>query len=337
MKESINCAILGLGRLGYWHACNLAKIKGANLTCVVDPLEGRAEQAARELGAEKWSQDVEDIIKDDNIEAVVIVTPTSTHAELLTKMADAKKHIFVEKPLTQYVSEADQVIDVIRKNQVFCQVGFMRRFDPDYAEAKRRIQNGDIGQPLYFKGVSRDGNIPPVEFLKNSGGIFLDLAIHEYDIARYLLDQEISEIHSTGSVLLHSFMKDLNDADSANSYLTFDQGAAGDIEASWIAHNVYDVRGEVIGSEGAIQIGSMRRRNINILNKSGSRHELISDFPAKFKDAYYLEVEHFIDSLRKSKAPLCNEIDGRIALEAAAAATKSFHTNKPVKLQAIYS
>jgi scyllo-inositol 2-dehydrogenase (NAD+) len=335
MKETIRTAVLGLGRLGYWHAENLvSKIKGAQLVSVVDPLEGRAEQVARELGVKNWSQDPNDIFEDDTIDAVVIVTPTSTHADMITRAAKSGKQIFVEKPLTHTLEEADEVIKVINENKVSCQVGFMRRFDPAYAEAKKRIDAGDIGQPIYFKGVSRDGNVPPEEFIKHSGGIFLDVAIHDYDIARYLMGQEIATITSTGNILMNSnkFMEKYNDVDQAMTYFTFDSGAAGDIETMRIAPYAYDIRGEVVGTEGSIQIGSMRYNDVKVLTSKGSIHDLIPDFPTRFNDAYLLEMVHFIDSLRKGIKPNCTEIDGKAALEISVAATKSFVSGETVQL-----
>ncbi|WP_342048381.1 inositol 2-dehydrogenase [Bacillus sp. OTU530] len=335
MKESIRTAVLGLGRLGYWHAENLvSKVKGAQLVSVADPFEGRAEQVARELGVNKWSQNPNDVLEDDNIDAVVIVTPTSTHADMIKRAARNGKQIFVEKPLTHTLEEADDVIQVIQEHNVTCQVGFMRRFDPAYAEAKRRIEAGDIGKPLYFKAVSRDGNVPPEEFIKHSGGIFLDVAIHDYDLARYLMGQEVTSVTSTGNILMQSnkFMEKYNDVDQAMTYLTFDSGAAGDVETMRIAPYAYDIRGEVIGTEGSIQIGSMRYHDVNILTSKGSTHNLIPDFPTRFKDAYLLEMINFIDCLREGKKPICTEVDGKVALEIATAATKSFVSGETVQL-----
>lgn len=335
MKEVIRCSVLGLGRLGYWHAESLAsKVKGAKLVSVIDPLEGRAEQVARELGVEKWSRNPDDAFEDDNIDAVIIVTPTSTHADMIKRAAENGKQIFIEKPLTQELVEADEAIKVIREHKITCQVGFMRRFDPAYAEAKKRIEAGDIGQPLYFKGVSRDGNVPHEEFIKHSGGIFLDVAIHDYDIARFLMNQEVASITSTGNVLLESnnFMKKYNDVDQGLSYINFDSGAAGDIETMRIAPYAYDIRGEVIGTEGAIQIGSMRNNDVKIFTNKGSYNDLIQDFPTRFQNAYLLEMVHFIECLQKGEKPACTEIDGKAALEIAAAATKSFNTGETVHI-----
>ncbi len=338
MAEVIRCAVLGLGRLGYWHAENLAsKVKGAKLVKVIDPLEGRAEQVANELGAEKWSQNPMDAFEDDQIDAVVIVTPTSTHAEMIKLAANHGKHIFVEKPITQTVSEADDVIQVIRGTNVTLQVGFMRRFDPAYAEAKKRILAGDIGTPLYFKGVSRDGNVPHEEFIKHSGGIFLDVSIHDFDIARFLMGQDITSISSSGSIINPSnlFMKKYDDVDQALTFCTFESGAAGDIETSRVAPYAYDIRGEVVGTEGAIQIGSMRNNDVKILTKQGSLQDTIQDFPSRFQDAYLLEMIHFIDALHKGKETSCTAEDGKAALEIAIAATQSFKTGQTVDLKKV--
>jgi scyllo-inositol 2-dehydrogenase (NAD+) len=335
MKEQIRCAVLGLGRLGYWHAENLAhNIKGAKLVSVVDPLDGRAEKVAAELGVEKWSKNPDDVFHDPDIEAVIIVTPTSTHAEMIKKAAQCKKQIFTEKPITQTLEEADEVIRAIRENNVFCQVGFMRRFDAAYAEAKRRIDAGDIGKPLYFKGVTRDGAMPPAEFIKNSGGLYLDFSIHDYDAARFLMGAEVTTVTAHGSVLQHHVVAQFNDVDHALTYLTFDSGGAGDIEASRNVTYGYDIRGEVIGTDGAIQIGSLRYHDVRILTPKGSVHDIIPDFPVRFKDAYLNEMAYFIECLRTNQPPSVNEADGKAALEIAVAATESYRTGKTVQLGA---
>lgn len=336
MKESIKCAVLGLGRLGYWHAENLAsKVLGAKLVKVIDPMEGRAEQVAKELGVNKWSQDPNEAFLDDEIDAVVIVTPTSTHAEMIKKAANHGKHVFVEKPVTQNVEQADEVIKAIEANRTFCQVGFMRRFDPAYVAAKKRIAAGDIGKPLYFKGVSRDGNVPHEDFIKNSGGIFLDVAIHDYDIARFLMEDDVHSIQCSGNILLESngFMEKYQDVDQGLSTIRFKSGAAGDIETMRIAPYGYDIRGEVIGTEGAIQIGSMRENDIRLFTNNQTSYDLVQDFPARFLDAYLLEMIHFIDSLRKGEQPLCTAEDGKKALEIAEAATRSFNNGETVLLR----
>ncbi|MCM3652280.1 inositol 2-dehydrogenase [Metabacillus litoralis] len=333
MKEKIRCAVIGVGRLGYWHAENLAtRIKGAELVTIVSSRKESAEKVARELGVKKWTNNPQEIFEDPSIDAVVIVTPTKTHAELIIQAARSKKHIFVDKPLTETLEEAEMVIQEINKNNVFCQVGFMRRFDPAYAEAKRRIENGDIGQPIYFKGLSRDPGSPPEDYIKTSGGIFLDLCIHEYDIARFLMGDEVKSVKAFGDVLIHPFMNKYQDVDQSMTFMTFKNGASCDIEGSRNSSFGYDIRGEVIGTEGTIQIGSLQHHDIKILTSKGSAYDNVPNFPIKFKESFLNELSHFIECLQKNERPQVSEIDGKIALEIAEAATKSFKTKETVVL-----
>ncbi|WP_342048378.1 inositol 2-dehydrogenase [Bacillus sp. OTU530] len=333
MKEKIRCAIFGVGRLGYVHAENLAaRIKGAELVTVVASRKESAEKAARELGAKRWTTNPQEVFEDPTIDAVVIVTPTKLHAPLIIQAAKSKKHIFVDKPLTETLEEAEMVIREIRENNVYCQVGFMRRFDPAYAEAKRRIENGDIGQPIYFKGVSRDPGSPPEAYIQTSGGIFLDLAIHEYDIARFLIGDEVKSVKTLGNVLVHPFMNKYGDVDQSITFMNFQNGASCDIEASRNSTFGYDIRGEVVGTEGSIQIGSLQHHDIKILTSRGSAYDNIPSFPIKFKDAFQYELAHFIECLQKDERPQVTEIDGKISLEIAVAATKSFQTKETVML-----
>jgi len=333
MKEQIRCAVLGLGRLGSWHAENLAsKVPGAELVYVADPSGNVAEDVARELSVKKWTKNPNEVFQEADIDAIIIATPTSTHGDMIKKAIAAGKHIFVEKPITQDLSEANEIVQLIENSDVFCQVGFMRRYDPAYAEAKRRILAGDIGKPIYFKGVSRDPVAPSPEYVKNSGGMFLDMSIHDYDIARFLMDSEVKSIVANGSVLVNPFMKKFNDVDQSITYLTFESGAAGDIEGSRNAHYGYDIRGEVIGTEGTILIGSVKNHDIKVLTKSGSTYDIVPDFPTRFKDAYVIEMIDFIDSLQNNRTPKVTEIDGKAALEIALKAKESFETGLMIHL-----
>lgn len=332
---TIRCAVLGLGRLGYHHAKNVAthQVGGAELVSVVDPMEGRAEEVAREFGLTKWTQNPDDVFADPDIDAVIIVTPTSTHADMIKKAARHGKPIFVEKPLTQNIEEADEIIQTIKENNVICQVGFMRRFDPAYAEAKRRIEAGDIGKPIYFKGITRDAGSPPAEFIKHSGRMFLDVSIHDYDIARYLMGAEISSVSAHGRVLMHLFMEEFKDVDQAVTYVEFDSGAAGDIEASRNSPYGHDIRTEIIGTKGSLFIGTLRNQNVTLLNFKGSNYEIIPDFQTRFNDAYRLELVHFIECVQNKQTPKVTEADGKTNLQIAIAATESFDSGKTVKLE----
>ncbi|WP_077319593.1 inositol 2-dehydrogenase [Virgibacillus proomii] len=333
MKKEIRCAIFGVGRLGMVHAENMMnRIPGLEVVTVVTTREESAKRAANELGIANWTTNSQEVFQDPSIDAVIIATPTKTHAELIIQAANSRKHIFVDKPLTETLEEADQVIKAVEENQVYCQVGFMRRFDPSYLAAKRRIVQGDIGKPLYFKGLSRDPGSPPEAFIKTSGGIFLDLCIHEYDIARFLLDDEVESVWAFGDVLVHPFMKKYGDVDQSITFLTFKNGATASIEGSRNSTFGYDVRGEVVGTEGAIQIGALQHHNNIILKQNNSYHDNTPDFILKFEAGFLAEMVHFVDCIQNNRRPLVDEVDGKKSLAVAVAATESFRKKEKVTL-----
>ncbi|TWM30087.1 scyllo-inositol 2-dehydrogenase (NAD(+)) [Bacillus paralicheniformis] len=334
MTERVRCAVLGLGRLGYYHAKNLkTEVPGALLAAVADPAEGRAREIAAELGVEKWFEDPFECLRDPEIDAVVIVTPTSTHAEVIKQAAECGKQIFVEKPLTLNLEESIEVISKVKETGVICQVGFMRRFDPAYADAKRRIDAGEIGKPIYYKGFTRDFGSPPAEFIKKSGGIFVDCSIHDYDIARYLMGAEITAVSGHGKVLKHAFMPGCHDVDQALTYMEFDSGAAGDAEASRNSSYGHDIRAEIIGTDGSIFIGTLRNPAVTVRTGQGSSYNIIPDFQARFHEAYCLELQHFAECVRNKTKPIVTEVDAAVNLEIALAATESWSTGKTVKIQ----
>ena len=334
MKGKVVCAVIGSGRLGLVHANNLIRnIPEAEVKYIVTSRQETAKKAAKELGIPNWTNKIGDVLEDESIDAVVIGTPTSTHAELILKAAKYKKHVFVDKPITRTTEEADEVIASIQKNQIICQVGFMRRFDPAYADAKRRIERGDIGQPIHYRGISRDPGSPPESFIKTSGGIFLDLCIHEYDMARFLMGSEVESIQTFGEVLVHPFMNKYGDVDQSLSYLTFESGVTADIEGSRNSSYGYDIRGEVLGTEGMIQIGSIQNDDNVILTKNKSYFDNIPSFPSYFKDAFLKELEHFIYCVKNKEKPKINEIDGKMALQISEAAIKSFKEKRKVNIQ----
>jgi scyllo-inositol 2-dehydrogenase (NAD+) len=278
--------------------------------------------------------DAGEVFGDPDIDAVVIATPTPTHAALIVQAAQSGKHIFVEKPLTLNPDEADDVLRVVREHKVACQVGFMRRFDPAFVEAKKRIARGDIGRPIYYKGVSRDPYSPPAEFIRASGGMFADMMIHDFDMARFLLASEATSVSAHGSVLVHPFMRKLGDVDQAVAYVTFASGAAGDMEASRNAKYGYDIRVEIMGTEGTIAVGSLKYHDLQIWTPQGSTHDIVPHFPEKFRDAYLLEMIHFIDCVRNGERPSVTEEDGKAALQIAVAARRSFESGRTVSLSA---
>ncbi|CAG7655760.1 Gfo/Idh/MocA family oxidoreductase [Paenibacillus allorhizosphaerae] len=333
MPDKVRVAVMGLGRAGNRHAAHLAAgIPGAELAGVFDPNGALVEKAALEWGVRGSARSADDWMEDPAIHAVVIAAPTPLHGALIKQAAASGKHVFVEKPLTGRLDEADEIIEAVERSSIVCQVGFMRRFDPAYAEAKRRIAAGDIGKPIYFKAVSRDPGSPPAEFIKHSGGIFLDMAIHEYDMARFLMNSEVSSVTAHGQVLVHDFMKPLGDIDQSLTYMTFNSGAAGDAEVGRNAFYGYDIRGEVIGTEGSIAIGSLKHHDIRIQTRSGSLHDIVPSFPQRFQEAFRMELVHFIECVRTNQKPSVTERDGKAALAIALAAQQSYETGATVNI-----
>lgn len=332
MTRKIRSAVLGLGRLGYWHAVNVSKIRNAELAAVCDMNHETAKRVAKELEVPFYTANPDDIFQDESIQAVIIASPTSTHFDLLKKAAESGKAIFVEKPLTINLNEALEIQAIIKKNKTICQVGFMRRFDPAYDAAKKRIDAGDIGDPIYFRGISRDPHAPHEEFIQHSGGMFVDVSIHDFDIARYLMNSEVTSVSAHGRVLKYPFMEKYADVDQSLTYMEFSSGAAGDAEASRNAYYGYDIRAEVIGTEGSIFIGNLRQHDIHILTKAGATHDILPDFPTRFVEAYNLELVDFYRVVNEHDTPRVTVEDGVKALEIALAARESLHTGQKVEL-----
>jgi len=327
MKEMISVALIGLGRLGISHVENLLKIRNFNLKVVCDNKLEIAQEVAIKYGIPKFTERTEDIFEDESIQAVVIVSSTTTHFELVTGALKAGKAVFVEKPLTIDLEESLQIEQVLVETNGFCQIGFMRRFDFDYMEAKRAINEGAIGQPIYFKSISRDPYAPPLSFIERSGGIFIDLMIHDIDLAHYLMGTTVSEIAAFGSIIKYPDFSQAGDVDQALAFLKFENGYIGDLEGSRNAFYGYDVRTEVIGTEGTLLIGSNRKSNVQILTGSGNRHEIIPVFQERFTSAYVNELSAFANAIEQGLPSLATVSDSIRALKVAHAATQSFKQN----------
>ncbi|MCL6454878.1 MAG: Gfo/Idh/MocA family oxidoreductase [Alicyclobacillus sp.] len=333
MNREIRCAVLGVGRLGYRHAVNLAtKVKGATLTAVSDALPEVAERVARELDVPTWSTNPDELIARDDVDAVIVVTPTDTHAAFAKRVASAGKALFLEKPLTLDLQEAGEVVKAVQQSGILCQIGFMRRFDPAYAHARNRILAGDIGEPLYFKGISRDPTAPPVAYVAASGGIYLDQSIHDYDVARFLMGQEVTEVQAMGSVLFSKEVATHGDVDQALTYLRFGNGAAGDVEAYRNAFYGYDIRAEILGTEGTLVVSGLQYHNVTLLQPRRSSYDVLPGFLERFSDAYVLEMEHFIDCVQKGEQPTVGVRDGFEALAIGTAARQSYRAGSFVSV-----
>src|SRR6202045_1923905 len=252
-RETIGVAFLGLGRMGETHLRNLGAISGVRVVVVADPQVERAEHGRVMSGAESALTEPEKAIAHPGVDAVVIVTPTDTHARLIEAAANAGKAVFSEKPIALDLAETERIVKVVRERKVPVQLGFMRRYDPGYARAKAKIEAGELGKLETFRALSRDTYPPSLEFLLGSGGLFLDMSVHDLDLARFLVG-EVEEVYAWGSVLIDERFAQANDADTAGTLLKFRNGGWGVMETSRRSNWGYDTRTEVAGSVGKVVV-----------------------------------------------------------------------------------
>jgi scyllo-inositol 2-dehydrogenase (NAD+) len=265
---------------------------------------------------------------------VVIVSPTSTHKEVVLEAAKCGLPIFCEKPLSISLPEARAMLSTVEQTGVFFQMGFMRRFDKGYVGAKSKIDEGLIGTPVVFKSSSRDPYRPSLEYLDpaHSGGLLIDCGIHDLDLARWFMG-DIASVYSIGGTLAYPEMKTINDIDNAITSLYFTSGALGTIDLSRNGVYGYDIRTEILGTEGTLKIGYLRETPILVMTKDGITHDTVPYFTERFEQAYITQLQDFVNNVIQGKPASVTCADGVAALQASAAATLSFKENRPVKIQ----
>jgi inositol 2-dehydrogenase len=334
MRKKLNAGVVGLGRLGSLYARYfLGRIAQANLLAVAEVNGALAESFANEYGVARHYRNYQDLVNDREIDAVIIVTPTSTHKEIIIAAARAGKAIFCEKPLSISLDEAREIEQVIADTGVFFQMGFMRRFDRGYRAAKEKIEQGVIGTPVLFKASSRDPYRPSLEYMdpRHSGGIIIDMGIHDIDLARWLMG-EVASVYTIGGVLAYPEVSEVGDIDNAVTTLTFESGALGVIDLSRSGVYGYDIRGEILGTQGTLKVGYLRETPLLVMNKEGVTHDTVPYFMERFEQAYIDQLQNFIEHLSQGRPPAITCADGVADLEVAYAATVSFREKRPVSL-----
>ncbi|MDW8053810.1 MAG: inositol 2-dehydrogenase [Anaerolineae bacterium] len=330
----IHVAVLGAGRMGQTHLRNLAAMPDVHVRVVADP-DARAAERGRQLArAERAMTDVEAAIHAPDVDAVVIVTPTATHAHLIEIAARAGKAIWCEKPIALTLAETQHVVRVLEQTRAPFQIGFMRRFDPGYAAARQRIAAGALGRIESFRALSRDTHPPSPKFLASSGGLFLDMAIHDFDLARFLVG-EVTEVQAWGAVLVDEHFREVGDIDTAVTLLRFENGALGVVETGRRAPWGYDIRTEVTGERGKIVIEAAQKTPLLFLRSFGFEGDRFESFPDRFEDAYRLELEAFIAALQEGRAPEPGAEEALQTMRLALAADRSWREGRSVKLSEI--
>lgn len=328
--------IIGVGRMGICHAETVAfRAPDAELVTVCDLNEELAKSTMERLGARKYTTDYHDITNDDEIDAVFITNTSAAHCECIKAACAAKKHIFVEKPTGLTFEELDEIDEAVASNPgKVIQVAFLRRFDRSIRDAKERVERGEIGKVVKVKSVTRD----PSEhrefydrFLPGSGGIFLDLNVHDIDICRWFAESEVETIFAMGGVYSFDEFKDFNDLDANSVSLQFKNGVMAEIEGSRLAACGYDVWVEIVGTEGSINVNTGLNTFVTVKDKNGMRDQCCPWYWERFGNAYESEVIAFIDAVQNGKETPCSTTDARRVVEVADMAKKSFERGCSVK------
>jgi myo-inositol 2-dehydrogenase/D-chiro-inositol 1-dehydrogenase len=337
VSKILQVGLIGAGRIGQVHASTIAyRVNRAQLAAVTDPIPSAAQAVAERFRVPKIAADYREIVADTGIDAVMICTPTATHAEIIIAAAQAGKQIFCEKPVALNLKDTDVALNAVDRAGVRLQVGFNRRFDANYARVRKAVASGEIGTPHILHIVSRDPAPPPLEYVRTSGGIFLDMTIHDWDIARFLIGSEIDEVYVQGGVMVDPAIGAAGDIDTHVTLLRFANGAIGTVDNSRKAVYGYDQRVEVFGSQGAIQTENNYPNNSVLSTAEAIQRDLpLNFFMQRYVDAFAAEVEAFVDAIVDDKPVPVGGHDGRMALVVGLAAQKSFLERRPVKVSEI--
>jgi myo-inositol 2-dehydrogenase / D-chiro-inositol 1-dehydrogenase len=333
---SIRIGLIGAGRIGRKHAETIGRLGTASLVAVADADLAAAEAAAGVGGAGSGTGAVvaeyQRLLEDPAVDAVLIAAPSNLHAALIVAAAGAGKPIFCEKPIALTLEDADRALAAVEKAGVPLQIGFQRRFDPAYERAHAAIRAGELGCLYFLRSTTRDPEPPPESYLRASPSIFTDTSIHDVDMLRWLAGAEITEVHAMGAALIREAHAEAGITDTAVLSLRFADGTLGVIDNCWQAIYGYDVRTEVLGEGGAVEVGHARDTALLRLDRRGA----VLDYPYWFLDrfggAYEREIAEFVWCVEEGETPRATGLDGRQALAVVLAAAKSVQEGRPVRV-----
>jgi myo-inositol 2-dehydrogenase/D-chiro-inositol 1-dehydrogenase len=337
MATKLNIGVIGAGRIGKLHAEHLCyRIPEARVAAIVDVRLEAAQACAASLGIAKAAADSRVILEDPAIDAVAICSSTDTHAPLIEAAAAAGKHIFCEKPIALDLGVIDRALGKVQKAGVKLQIGFNRRFDPNFRRIWERLREGAIGEPHVLRITSRDPGPPPIEYVRVSGGLFLDMMIHDFDMARYLIGAEVEELYAMGGVRVDPAIGKAGDVDTAMVFLKFAGGCLGSIDNSRKAVYGYDQRAEVFGSGGMVSTENNTPNRTRLATAAAVQEELpLHFFMERYIDSYVIEMKAFVESVTADREPPVSGLDGRAPVVMGKAAKLSLEQNRPVRLAEI--
>ena len=333
--KPVTFGIIGAGRIGKLHADNLlSRVDGARLKAITDPFLDEDWAASRNIPL--TGKDHRILLDDPEIDAILIGSPSAEHAPQMIECAEAGKHIFCEKPIALDPEIIRNALAEVDKSGVKLQVGFNRRFDPNFSAVQHQVASGALGDPHIIRITSRDPAPPPAEYVAGSGGMFLDMTIHDFDMARFLSGSEVTEVHAYGAVLVDPEIGKAGDIDTAVISLKFANGALGIIENSRKAVYGYDQRVEVFGAKGTAMADNNTPTSMIVLNESGTiRDKPLYFFLERYKTAFVTEMQSFVDAIREDKPTLVSGKDGLVPVLIAMAAKESLKTGKPVQVVSV--
>lgn len=331
-SRQVGISVIGCGRIGQVHANTLSTLQTANLVSVADPYEPFGKKVASDNNTE-WTPEWKDLLNDDSVDGIVIASPTPYHAEQIIKAAEAGKHIFCEKPISNDLATIDKCLDVVKANKVKMIVGFQRRFDTNFVKVREAVAGGEIGQVRMFHITSRDPAPPPASYLQQSGGIFLDMSSHDWDMARFVTGADIESVYVTAKAF-EDPAKEADDVDTVITVLEMSDGSFGTIDNSRRCAYGYDQRIEVFGSKGSITGNNKTPSNVVMSNEHGISGGLpYSFFMDRYTDAYAGAMSAFVKMISEGSEPPCTGLDGRASIVAAKAAAKSYSEGRLVRLE----
>ena len=332
MKRRLAVGLIGLGRLGRVYARDLSsRIPETRLVAVADPAGALAKDAADEFDVARHYTDPTALIDDPSVDALVIVSPTHTHRNLVVAAAARRKPTFCEKPPALALDEVVAMQAAIAQAGMFFQMGVMRRFDAGYAAAHRHIEEGRIGTPLVFKSTSRDPFRPSLEYAnpKSSGGMLIDMGIHDFDLARWFMG-DVETVSAIGATIAYPELATVGDIDNAIASLTFASGKLGVVDLTRSGIYGYDITTEILGLEGTIKIGYLRETPIAVLTRNSVSHDTVPYFMERFRDAYTAQLQNFAQNVMNDRPAPITIDDGLEALRLGVAATRAQQTGATV-------
>jgi myo-inositol 2-dehydrogenase/D-chiro-inositol 1-dehydrogenase len=336
-EKTIQVGVIGAGRIGKIHAENLAtRVPGAAVVAIADPVLAAAQETGARLHIPSISADYRTMLKDAKVQAVAICSSTDTHAQMIVEAAQAGKHIFCEKPIAYDLKKIDAALEAVKEAGVKLQIGFNRRFDPNFRAVRQVVAEGKIGDPRILRITSRDPAPPPIEYVKVSGGMFFDMTIHDFDMARYLIGDDVEEVYVAGGVLVDARIGEAGDLDTAVTTLRFRNGVIGTIDNCRQAAYGYDQRVEVFGSDGMVAAQNNTPNN-NVYSNAEGVHSAkpLYFFLERYMDSFIAEMQEFIACIQHNSAPPVGGLDGRTPVLMAMAATQSYREKRPVKIDEI--